>query len=96
MHVHPEQRTPEQLDAEFSEVTVRLKDGTELRRRRKTSERTGSPASPLTAQQLLGKYASCAKRALTASMIEKSADMIKALDALDDIGELIDVLTQKS
>ncbi len=95
MQVHPEMATPEQLEGEFSEVTVCLTGGAQFSRRKRASERTGSAANPLTWQQLVEKYTSCAERVLDATQVDESASMVKELDRISDIGKLVKALVAR-
>jgi 2-methylcitrate dehydratase PrpD len=95
MQVHPELAAPELLDDEFAEVTVTLRGGARFTSRRRTSERTGSPANPLTWQQLVEKYSSCAGRVLDSRAVEESAAMIGELERVDDLRKLTAVLAAR-
>jgi hypothetical protein len=95
MRVHPELETPEQLDDEFSEVSVRLGGGAEFSCRRKTSERTGSAANPLSWRQLAEKYASCARGVLDDRAISESEKMVKRLDRVGDVRKLVAALAAR-
>jgi len=76
-----------------SPVTIRLKDG-------KTHEKLcidakGDPSRRLTADEVKQKYMACMDFAGTFSSAsaEKAADMALALDTLDDVSELTNILT---
>ena len=76
-----------------SPVTIRLKDG-------KTHEKIcidakGDPSRRLTADEVKQKYMACMDFAGTFSSAsaEKAADMALALDTLDDVSELTNILT---
>ena len=67
MVIHPEQTTRECLPTRFSEVTIRLRDGRQLRRR--VQQAKGQPRNPLTDAELTVKFRDCAARALPAERV---------------------------
>ena len=71
-------------------VTVRLRDGREYF---KESPRTqGVPGSPMSRDDLLAKYRECASLALPLENIERTIELISALENLDNITELLDLV----
>jgi 2-methylcitrate dehydratase PrpD len=57
MVIHPEQATRDRLPTRFSEVTIRLRDGRQLRRR--VQQAKGQPRNPLTDAELAVKFRDC-------------------------------------
>ncbi len=73
-----------------ADVTVRLKDGGELRRR--VDHSRGRPERPLTAAELRDKFDTCASRALDPEQVGQVADLIDALEGVENIRELCELL----
>jgi 2-methylcitrate dehydratase PrpD len=90
-YVHPPQasgylnmeRTPEQ-------VTVKMRDGAAYSH--EILESKGKPGNPLSEAELIAKFKDCASRALSRERIERSLDMLRGLEKIGDIGELMEVL----
>jgi 2-methylcitrate dehydratase PrpD len=87
--LHPEWNTVE--SRRRSPVTVCLTDGRAVSK--EVEHPRGSPANPITHDELLAKYRACASRALPASQVERSIVLFEQLDRLDDLNELIAALT---
>jgi 2-methylcitrate dehydratase PrpD len=75
--------------AQSAIVTIRLKDGREVIK--KVDKTTGHPEKPMSLNQLLGKYRSCADSVINKDRIEESIEKVLRFEALSDIGELIDL-----
>ena len=73
-------------------VTVRLTDGTEYTHEVLHSK--GRPDNRLSEAELIDKYKECASRAISAKRIERSLDLLKGLEDLGNISELMDVLCE--
>ena len=73
-----------------ADVTVRLKDGGELRRR--VDHSRGRPEKPLTPAELREKFDACAARALDPDRVGQVADLIGGLETLERIGGLCELL----
>ena len=73
-----------------ADVTVRLKNGGELRRR--VDHSRGRPEKPMTPAELREKFDACAARALNPELSGQVADLIGGLDGLDSIRELCELL----
>ncbi len=73
-----------------ADVTVRLKDGSELRRR--VDHPRGRPEKPLTPAELRDKFDACAGRALDPERVGQVAELINGLEGLANIGGLCDLL----
>jgi 2-methylcitrate dehydratase PrpD len=72
-------------------VTITMKDGRKFTR---TVEKVrGSPGNPMTRDELVGKYRSCASRALKGERLERSIAALENLDRLPAAKDLIDTLT---
>lgn len=72
-------------------VTIKTKDGKEFSGER--SYPIGSPGEPLTMEQFRKLYSKFTKGILTEAQIEKTADDILNLEKLNDVQELMDILT---
>ena len=73
------------------ELVVRLKDGRELRHFRRRP-RAYPGGEPWTREQLLGKYREAAALVLDAERIERSIALLSAIETLQDLTELTEVL----
>ncbi len=72
-------------------VTIAMKDG---RTFTKSVEKVrGSPGNPMTRDELVGKYRSCASRVLKGEQLERSIVALETLETLPAIRGLIDTLT---
>lgn len=71
-------------------VTINLKDGRSFTHA--VDKLRGSPADPLTKEDVLAKYKDCAQTVLSDRHIERSIKLVLRLDELDDIVELMDIL----
>lgn len=72
-------------------VDVWLKDGRQLTQR--IDELSGYPGSPpLTREQRLGKYFSCARHALDERAAQRVLEMVDGLESLADVTEMMDIL----
>lgn len=89
--VHPD--WPEGYFAFHSPVTIRLKNGAEYRK--VCIDARGDPSRRLRPEEVMSKYFACLDFAgtFTRDTAEKAADMTQKLDTLDDISELVGLLT---
>jgi len=71
-------------------VTVRLKDGSQYSESAMVPR--GHAESPLTRDELIGKYKDCAGRVLGDGDIERSASLLDGLEKLDNLSELMDIV----
>jgi len=72
-------------------VTITMKDGRKFTR---TVEKVrGSPGNPMTRDELVGKYRSCASRVLTGERLERSVAVLETLDMMPAAKDLMDALT---
>jgi len=91
MYVHPDLQTKESLTHEFTLVTVRLKDGTECSL--KISKGQGSMSTPLREEEIVSKYKQCAQSLLNEDNIERSIRLIRNFENLDNVKELMRILS---
>lgn len=89
-YVHPEGLTPLHPDV----VTIRLKDGREISH--EVAIAKGDSRNPMTEEELMAKYRDCASFVLSPQDTEKSLEMVWHLEAVNDVTELIDVLSSKT
>jgi 2-methylcitrate dehydratase PrpD len=90
-YVHPPQasgylnmeRTPEQ-------VTIKIRNGAVYSH--EVLESKGKPGNPLSEAELIAKFKDCASRALSPERIERSLEMLRGLENIRDINDLMDVL----
>ncbi|MDE0029553.1 MAG: MmgE/PrpD family protein [Deltaproteobacteria bacterium] len=73
-----------------ADVTVRLKDGGELRRR--VDHSRGRPEKPMTPAELRQKFDTCAARALDAEQVGQVAELIAGLEGVTSIRGLCELL----
>ena len=86
MVIHPDQTTRDCLPTRFSEVTIRLRDGRQLRRRVQVAK--GQPRNPLTDAELTVKFRDCAARALPTDRAESILAVVEHLETLGDVSAL--------
>jgi len=72
-----------------TEVVVRLSDGTELSEQ--VDALTGMPGVPLTEEQRTRKYLTCATRILDEDRATRLAELLRRVDELSDVGEVMDI-----
>lgn len=77
--------------SEPTRVLVRSADGREFERERLTAK--GSPQEPLTRGDFTSLYRRCATGSLSEAALERTIEMIWALDGLSDVGELMETVT---
>ena len=73
-----------------ADVTVRLKDGGEVRRR--VDHSRGRPEKPMTPAELRNKFDTCAGRTLDPAQAGRVAELIDGLEGLGSIGGLCELL----
>jgi len=88
MVIHPEWTKPG-LEGVEVPITIRLKDGKEYK---KVCPKPESPIV-LTDAEIMDKYMNCATRVLSKSRSENIAEIILSLEKLEDISELMTLLT---
>ena len=71
-------------------VTVRLKNGQVLSRDAQHAK--GSPENPMTEEELKDKFAECAREALSVEAAHRALALIEALEKVDDVRSLTDIL----
>lgn len=76
------------------ELLVRLQNGKVYSR--KIDIARGNPQNPIDRETLERKYRDCARLALSQENVSRSLDLISHLDSINDIAELMDILTFKS
>jgi len=72
------------------QVTVKLHDGTVYAH--EVLESKGRPGNRLSQAELVEKYSECAARAISPERIDRSLDMLKGMEKLRDICDLMDLL----
>lgn len=81
---------PADFDTMHAVVTVGLKNGS--RHSKKIDKLSGWVGFPLTREQRLGKFHSCAARVLSKSAAERVAELVEKLEQLSDIREVMDLV----
>ena len=71
-------------------VTVKLRNGTAYSH--EVLESKGRSGNRLSEAELIGKYRDCAAQAISLDRIDRSLDMLRGLEKLRDISELMDTL----
>jgi aconitate decarboxylase len=79
---------PNDFDRMHAVVNVTLADGRKLSRR--VDRLSGWIGEPLTREQRLKKFHSCARRVLERSAAERVVELVERLDTLDDVREIMD------
>jgi len=90
LRVHPDWVEGKDTDARPDVVLVKLMDGREYSYG--VDFARGHAKVPLTDEELLTKYRECAKLVLEDKEIERCVELIKKLEKLEDIKELMDIL----
>ena len=90
IHKHPEWGD-DAVARRRAPVTLTLKDGRKVTKQ--VDKVRGSPGNPMTRDELLGKYRSCATRVFQGERLERSIQALENLDKLAKASELIDALT---
>lgn len=90
INTHPEWPN-DAASRRLAPVTIAMKDGRKFTR---TVEKVrGSPGNPMTREELVGKYRSCASRILQTDQLEQSIVALETLDTLPAVRDLIQTLT---
>lgn len=90
VNVHPEWPN-DQASRRKSPVTITIKDGRTFTR---TVEKVlGSPGNPMSRDQLVDKYRGCASRVLGKAALEKSVELLEALEKQTKVTDLMKALT---
>jgi 2-methylcitrate dehydratase PrpD len=92
-YVHPPEMGSDLGDLR-GELVVKLQNGQVFSRR--VDEAKGDPRNPLTMEEIKKKYRDCVHSSLSSGDTEWSLDMISNLESINDIVELMDILTFKS
>ncbi|HEY0335862.1 MAG TPA: MmgE/PrpD family protein [Burkholderiales bacterium] len=89
INTHPEWGDTEETRRR-SPVTIMMQDGRKLTKRVDTVR--GSPANPMTRDELLGKYRGCASRVLNGERLEQSIHALEHLDTTARASDCVDAL----
>ncbi|HYC47152.1 MAG TPA: MmgE/PrpD family protein [Burkholderiales bacterium] len=81
---------PTDFDRMHAVVTVSMQGGERWSQR--VDRLSGWIGQPLTREQRLAKFHSCARRVLERRAAERVADLVDRLDALDDVREIMDLV----
>ncbi len=90
VNVHPEWPN-DVASRRNTPVTITMNDGSSFSRA--VEKVRGSPGNPMTRDELVGKYRSCASRVLRDGPVERSIEMLEALEKVDSVADLIDAVT---
>ena len=90
VNVHPEWPN-DQASRRKTPVTVTMNDGRTFNRM--VEKVRGSPGNPMTREELVGKYRSCASRVLRKDSLEKSVEILEALEKEPKVTDLVKTLT---
>ncbi len=85
---------PNDFDRMHAVVTVTLKNGERVTK--KVDKLSGWIGLPLTREQRLRKFHSCARRTLDASSAERVVDLVERLDELPNVAEIMDIVRGKA
>jgi len=92
-YVHPPEMGSE-LDELRGEIVVKLQNGKVYSS--KVDIAKGDPRNPLNSEEMNKKYRDCVRLSLSSEDTERSLDLISSLESVNDIAELMDILTFKS
>lgn len=81
---------PNDFDAMHTVVTVTLRDGRQLSQR--VDKLSGWLGSPLTREQRLKKFHTCARRVLSRAAADRVVELVEQLDTLRDVREIMDIV----
>jgi aconitate decarboxylase len=81
---------PADFDAMHSVVTVTLRDGRQLSQR--IDKLSGWLGSPLTRDQRLKKFHTCARRVIAHPAAERVVELVEYLETLSDVREIMDLV----
>jgi aconitate decarboxylase len=81
---------PNDFDLMHAIVTVRLKNGT--RHSKRVDKLSGWIGQPLTREQRMKKFYSCARRVLDSNAADRVVGLVENLDALPDVRELMGIV----
>jgi len=81
---------PTDFDRMHAVVTVMLKDRTRLSKR--VGKLSGWIGEPLTREQRLKKFHSCARRVLDAPSAERVVELVERLEELENVTEIMDIV----
>ena len=73
-----------------AKVKVKLKDGREYAKR--VDEAKGTPANPISRNELIEKYKNCAKRVLSEEAVKESIHLITNFEKIENINALMNLL----
>lgn len=85
---------PKDFDTMHAVVTVTLEDGRALAK--KVDRLSGWVGVPLTAEQRLKKFHSCAARVLTPDAAARVVSLVDRLDALDHVRDIMDIVRNEA
>ena len=92
-YVHPPEMGAGLVDLR-GELVVRFQNGKVYSR--KVDIAKGDPKNPLNREEMNNKYRDCVRLSLSPKDTNRTLDLISHLDSVNDIAELIDILTFKS
>jgi 2-methylcitrate dehydratase PrpD len=81
---------PADFDRMHTIVTVTLKNRTQYSKR--VAELSGWIGHPLTREERINKFNSCARRVIESRAAERVIDLVEQLDKLDNVGEIMNIV----
>lgn len=90
VNAHPEWPN-DQASRRKTPVTIRMNDGRTFNRM--VEKVLGSPGNPMSRDELVAKYRGCASRVLRKDSLEKSVEILEALEKQPTVTELMKTLT---
>jgi 2-methylcitrate dehydratase PrpD len=85
---------PGDFDRMHTIVTVRLKDGRS--RSKRVEKLSGWIGQPLTREQRMKKFYSCARRVLDTAAADRVVELVENLDALGDVREVMEIVSTRA
>jgi 2-methylcitrate dehydratase PrpD len=80
---------PEELEKFYVTVNLTLNDGRKLSQR--MDKLSGGPGNPLSREQQLSKFHSCARRALSDAAANRMLELVQNLEKVADAAEIMDI-----
>jgi 2-methylcitrate dehydratase PrpD len=90
IHLHLDESIPADFDRMYTVVTVGLKDGRQLSQR--IDKLTGWIGSPLTREQRLRKFYSCAQRVLERTAADRVVELVERLEREPHVHAVMDIM----
>lgn len=78
------------------EVLVKMADGSVYSKLVGVHDTSGDPGNPMTEAEIVSKYHDCASLVMSAAEVEQSLEMVRSLEHIGDISQLMHVVSGKT